>query len=125
MSNREIGYIGEETAAEYLRSKGYDILEQNYTIRGGEIDIIAVDGDTLVFVEVKCRTQRMGVERPAEAVDSRKTAFLVRCAERYVFEKSDIAGEMPVRFDCIEIYFQDRLQFTVSEINHIKGIDVY
>ena len=50
------GYKGEAIAAEYLTKKGYEIVEKNFTVRGGEIDLIADDHGTLVFVEVKTRT---------------------------------------------------------------------
>ena len=125
MNSREKGYIGEETAAEYLRSIGYGILERNYTIKGGETDIIAVDGNTLVFVEVKCRVMRKDTESPCEAVDRKKTAMLVRCARNYIIAKKDVAGNMPVRFDCIEVMFPSVPFGEIAEINHIKGIDAY
>lgn len=53
---KRIGHKGEHIAAEYLRDKGYRILEQNYHTRFGEIDLVAQEGDSLVFVEVKTRT---------------------------------------------------------------------
>ena len=54
--NREIGNLGENIAAKYLESSGYHILDRNFRARQGELDIIAVDNDELVFVEVKTRT---------------------------------------------------------------------
>ena len=105
MNNKEKGYLGEALAAEYLRSLGYEIIEQNYTVRGGEIDIIAIDSGTLVIVEVKSRTACIDGERPAEALDKRKIRFLVRSADRYVFEKKELCADMPLRFDCVEVIF--------------------
>lgn len=55
-SSRKIGEKGEDIAVEYLEKKGWKILERNFYIRGGEIDIIALDGSELVFIEVKFRT---------------------------------------------------------------------
>ena len=55
MPNRTIGNYGEELACQYLKKQGYKILERNYRIRGGEVDIVARDQDYLVFVEVKAR----------------------------------------------------------------------
>lgn len=55
-SSRKIGEKGEDIAVEYLTKKGWKILERNFYIRGGEIDIIALDESTLVFIEVKFRT---------------------------------------------------------------------
>ncbi len=122
MNTRETGYCGEEAAAEYLRSLGYEIAETNYTIRGGEIDIIALDGNTLVFAEVK--TRRFGEMCAAEAVDSAKIQHIVRSAERYVTEKKQVTDSMQIRFDCIEVYFENVREGIKTKINHIKNIDV-
>ncbi len=124
MNTKEKGYLGEELAAEYLRSLGYEIIEQNYTVRGGEIDIIAIDGDTLVIVEVKSRTVCFDGERPAQAVDGRKIRFLVRSAERYVFEKKELCADMPLRFDCVEIIFNGDGNGK-TQIIHSKDFDAW
>ncbi len=55
MNNRREGLLGEHTSVEYLRSKGYGILERNYSTKFGEIDVIAEKGETVVFVEIKAR----------------------------------------------------------------------
>ncbi len=122
MNKKEKGYCGEEAAAEYLRSLGYEIAETNYTVRGGEIDIIALDGNTLVFIEVK--TRRKGEGSAAEAVDSAKIQRIVRSAERYIAEKEQAAEQMRLRFDCIEVYVESGREGIKTEINHIKNIDV-
>jgi len=105
MTNREKGELGESIAAEFLVKLGYEILERNYTIRGGEIDLIAKDGETLVFVEVKTRSGSDNYG--AEAVDERKCAFLLAAAERFVLEKNETASEMKARFDLVDISFPD------------------
>ncbi len=105
MTNREKGNLGEDIAAEYLQKLGYEILERNYTVRGGEIDIIAKDGNELVFVEVKTR---IGDDYPgAEAVDERKCAFLISAAERFVLDKNENTSDMTSRFDLVDICFPD------------------
>ena len=124
MNNKEKGYLGEALAAEYLRSLGYEIIEQNYTVRGGEIDIIAIDSGTLVIVEVKSRTACIDGERPAEALDKRKIRFLVRSADRYVFEKKELCADMPLRFDCIEVIFNGDGNVTPNII-HSKDFDAW
>ncbi len=118
MTNREKGNLGEDIAAEYLQSLGYEILERNYTVRGGEIDIIAKDSDALVFVEVKTR---IGDDYSgAEAVDVRKCAFLVSAAEKFVLDKNESASEMRARFDLVDIYFpEDGEQ---PKVRHSKNI---
>lgn len=71
MNRRKEGAYYENLVAEYLKTQGYEILEKNYRCRIGEIDLIAKEGETLVFVEVKYRRDdKMG--NPKEAVDSKK-----------------------------------------------------
>ena len=71
MNRRKIGQEQEELAAKYLEEKGYEILERNYRIRTGEIDLIARDARYLVFIEVKYR-KNLQMGDPLEAVDVRK-----------------------------------------------------
>lgn len=100
-SRTELGSAGEEYAANWLAERGYRILDRNVRYRGGEIDIIAMDGEELVFVEVKLRSgTRFG--RAAEAVDSRKLAFLLRAAGRYRQSHPDIE-DLIWRIDLIAI----------------------
>src|SRR6185437_3918670 len=80
--NRWLGDRGERAAARYLRSKGLRIITRGYRTRLGEIDLIARDGDTLVFVEVKSR--RRGV--PAEAVTLAKQRRLTLAALQFLAE---------------------------------------
>ena len=117
MKSRETGNLGEDIAAKYLTSLGYEIVERNYTVKGGEIDIIATFGETLVFVEVKTR---QGTEFPgAEAVDERKCKLLVSAAERFVLEKNELASEMNSRFDLIDICFH---RDGTTNVKHCKNI---
>ncbi len=118
MTNREKGNLGEDIAAEYLQRLGFEILERNYTIRGGEIDIIAKDSDTLVFVEVK--TRHGDDFSGAQAVDEKKCEFLVSAAERFVIEKDDTASDMKARFDLVDIYF-DKASGSPA-VRHYKNI---
>ena len=68
---KQVGSKGEVLAAEFLKDKGYRIIERNYKTPVGELDIIAKDGETLVFIEVKTRSNN-AFGYPFEAVDSRK-----------------------------------------------------
>lgn len=120
MTDKEKGYLGEEIAAEFLQSKGFEILERNYVIRGGELDIIAKDGETLVFVEVKTRTGT--AFSGAEAMDERKTSFMLRCAEKYVLDKKESAGDMKARFDLVQICFSEGNLEETPKIIHSKNI---
>ncbi len=83
MSTREKGIIGEGIAESFLMKQGMTILETNFKFGKGEIDIIARDGDVLVFVEVKSKmTEEDG--RPEDEVDDRKQRQIRRIAEGYL-----------------------------------------
>lgn len=103
-SQRVKGKIGEDVAVNYLKQNGYEILEQNYFYNHGEIDIVAKDGNVLVFVEVKSRrSTRFG--EPEESVTPKKQELLRRTAEGYVSEKN--IGEMDCRFDVVSVIMKD------------------
>lgn len=97
--SRVIGSEGERSAEKCLRDKGLRILERNYSTRRGEIDLVALDGDTLVFVEVKARAAaRFGL--PQETVGARKQHRLVKAAQSYLLQRG---WEGPARFDVVAI----------------------
>lgn len=83
---RELARQGEEAAARHLRERGMQLLCRNYRCPMGEIDIVARDGETVVFVEVKARCSR-GWGVPAEAVDRQKQARLARVARWFLLER--------------------------------------
>ena len=95
-----LGRRGEEVAERYLVSLGYRILERRYRTRTAEIDMIAEDGDTLVFVEVKTRSS-LAFGRPAEAVDGRKRARIAGAATVYLARRG--AAARSCRFDVVEV----------------------
>ena len=100
MNKRQTGSQYEEKAAEYMKQQGYRILERNYRCRQGEIDLIARDGEYLVFVEVKYRTT--GVSGyPAEAVDARKQQTIAKCAMHFLMKQGN--DDVPCRFDVVAI----------------------
>jgi len=84
-----IGAWGEDQAAEYLVKNGLKILQRNYRSREGEIDLIASDGDTLVFVEVKTRTND-AYGFPEEAVTEEKMEHIYNVAEEYLADHLEI-----------------------------------
>jgi putative endonuclease len=108
---RVFGSKGEDIAAEFLKQKGYKILKRNYTTPLGEADIIAKDNNTIVFVEVKARSNDT-YGQPFEAVDYRKQEKLKKIA-LYYLKHSNI--ELPVRFDVISIISKNGK----NEVNHI------
>lgn len=95
-----LGRRGEDIAARYLRRCGYRILERNFRAAGAEIDLVAADRETFVFVEVKTRS---GADfgMPAEAVDARKSERIRRAAAMYL--RRNRAAERPARFDIVAI----------------------
>lgn len=114
LNKKSFGDSGEYVAASYLKRNGYKILDKNFRIKLGEIDIIAKQKNTLIFCEVKTRNNSI-YGHPFESVNKRKQAKIKRIAEAYIqrfkLYKSD------VRFDVISIKKQDDL----FEINHIAG----
>lgn len=101
-----LGKRGEELAVAYLERLGYRVLVRNYRVRLGEVDIIAVDGDTLVFVEVKSRRGRE-VSRAFEVVTPRKQRQLSKVALEYI--GSHGKDGQPARFDVVAVLFAESL----------------
>lgn len=90
------GAAAETIAAAYLARRGLRVLERNWRIRGGELDLICQDGGTLVFVEVRLRT-RSDYGGAAESITLAKRRRLILAARHYLAGKS----EMPCRFDAV------------------------
>lgn len=99
-----LGRNGEDLANSLYRRAGYQVVERNYRVPEGEIDLIARRGSTVVFCEVKTRrTDHWGA--PVEAVAWRKQARLRRLAARWMRERG--AGEAEVRFDVVSVVVRD------------------
>lgn len=114
MDRRLLGRKAEALAVEHLRKQGLRIEERNFRCRLGEIDLVARDGATLVFVEVRSRTTvRFGF--PQESVGHRKQQRLRRIAQVYLYLQG--RGEAAVRFDVVSVSF-DR-QGNPERIEHI------
>lgn len=101
---RSLGERGERVAARYLRRRGYKIVARRHRSRYGEFDVIAVDGRTVVFVEVKTRRTDGGIA-PAEAVDLTRRRRMTRAANAFL--KSHALLECPARFDIIEVIWPE------------------
>lgn len=99
-NRREIGSEYEKDAGEFLKRQGFQILEYNYRCKKGEIDIIAREGEYLVFCEVKYR-KNTGKGYPSEAVNVRKQKILSQCAQYYLMTEG--RTDMPCRFDVVSI----------------------
>lgn len=99
-NRRAVGTWYERKAGEYLEALGYEIIQYNYRCKKGEIDLIARDGEYLVFCEVKYRSDS-GKGHPGEAVDLRKQRIISQCAMYYLLEKG--ISDLPCRFDVVGI----------------------
>ena len=119
MRAHKLGIAGEETAAKYLKSKGYEILSTRFKRHGGEIDIVCSvdtpdDGEIIVFVEVKTRSPN-AFGRPEMAVSRQKMKRIYRTAERFLHENPS-PGTL-CRFDVVAVYsVAGRL-----EVDHFKA----
>ena len=112
---KTLGNFGEDCAAKFLEDCGYTIVARNFRIRSAEIDIIAQIDGTIVFVEVKARSNiRHGL--PSEAVTGRKQKKIIEAAG--VFLQDENFCDCACRFDVVEIFLDDG---RVEEINHIEN----
>ena len=97
----EIGRWGEEVAARYLVRQGYKVLTRNYRTPAGELDIVAQDGNSIVFVEVKTRrTSSFGP--PQAAVTPKKAAHIIAAAQHYLLDTEQIEGDW--RIDVVAVF---------------------
>ena len=103
MKSREIGNLGEQTVSDYLVKNGYEILDRNFTVKGGEIDIIAKKNDTVCFVEVKTR-KHGSLTSGEEALTVAKRKHLICAAERYIKTLSYVPH---CRFDVAVVEMKD------------------
>ena len=112
MNNKQKGNFGEKIACRFLKEKNYSIIQTNYKIKSGEIDIIAYKCNEIIFIEVKSRINiRYGY--PAESVNLNKINKIRNTAKHYLLINK--IENKKIRFDVIEIYLKDK------KINHIEN----
>ena len=115
--NLETGRLGEDIARKYLEQKGYIIIDQNYKNKYAEIDLIAQDGDGLVFVEVKTRTgEQFGM--PEQSINRDKMLRLIRNARAYMAIKNQ--NNMNYRIDAVCIVLDRNKE--IERIDHYQNI---
>lgn len=102
MNRKQTGNLGEDLAAWFLISKGYDIIGGNYHSRYGEIDLIAEKDQKIVFVEVKTR-KNLSFGVPEESFTSKKVQSLVKCAEQYAEENGLVLDDWQIDLVAIEL----------------------
>lgn len=121
MKNKLLGKYGEDIVSNYISKNGMSIVKRNYSCKSGEIDIIASQGDTIVFIEVKTRTsEKYG--RPSQAVSVSKQRKLIKTALMFMTQKN--LFDYSCRFDVVEVnvdketksynitYIKDAFQYT-------------
>jgi putative endonuclease len=111
-----LGRLGERLAAEHLERLGFAIVARNHRTRFGEIDLVACDGTTLVFCEVKTRRGRGD---PWEALHPGKQAQVRRMARVYLSEAADRPRVARLRFDAIGVAIDGRGRLT--RLDHVEG----
>jgi len=111
LSKLSLGHYGEQIAKQYLAERGYAIIDQNYYTRYGEIDLIVAKNGTIIFVEVKTRTNT-AYGYPEDSISKKKKKSLVACAQRYMINKTQ-----PWQIDVIAI----TLEGNKAKVLHIEN----
>lgn len=111
------GFKGEALAASYLAKKGYKIIDKNFRAVGGELDIIALDGDTLAFVEVKARSSS-DFGTPLEAITPRKLKSIIKTAQFYKLKNPKLPDALRIDAVAIDLDSNDE----VKSIELVKNI---
>ena len=102
--HNDLGHRGERSAEKFLISSGYKILEKNWRYKKAELDLIAMDGEILVFIEVKTRSSlRHG--QPYDSISSQKRILMMDAATRYM---ESIGHEWAIRFDVVSVILNDK-----------------
>jgi putative endonuclease len=118
-TRHRLGRHGEKLAADHLVRRGYRIIDRNYRTRWGELDIVAYDGTTLAFCEVK--TRRMaGLQRdPLESIHLNKRSRIRKMASRWLVERTDRPRADELRFDAIGVTLD--LSGRLVRLEHLEG----
>jgi putative endonuclease len=118
---QRVGQVAEDLVAQRLIDRGWRVVERNARTRFGELDIVALDAATLVFVEVKAGRENsvFGPERPVLGVGPRKQLRIRRLATAWMSERRDAPYYSEIRFDAVGVTF-DRSGHIV-DLEHIEG----
>lgn len=102
---KDLGVLGETIAADYLEKNGYKIIARNYASSRGEIDIIAMEKDVLVFVEVRTRSGSQGHEHNLSSIDAKKQHQLSKMAVYFLQQNNGL--DKKARFDVVSVALSD------------------
>ena len=111
--SHELGRIGENIIADYIKKLGYKVVERNFACNQGEIDIVAKDKEELVFIEVKTRTD-ISYGEASEAVTDTKKRHLINSIKYYIYKQK--LENQPIRIDVAEVYINKGK----VKVNYIK-----
>lgn len=110
LTSRSIGNIGEDAVCSFLQRNGYEIVKRNFTVRGGEIDIIARKENMLAFVEVKTRKEG-SLTQGEEAINDYKKSHIIKTAEIFYYKLNEPCD---CRFDVAVVQVSDK------KVTHLK-----
>ncbi|MBT3168488.1 MAG: YraN family protein [Candidatus Cloacimonetes bacterium] len=113
--NAHLGMVGENLAVSFLKRNGYKILAQNYHSAYGEIDIVAIGTDTLIFIEVK--TRKSNLEKALSSISNAKQKKIIKTAYCFLQQHPEFE-DFPTRFDAVAIIQKKDNTF---KINHLKN----
>ena len=123
---QSLGRRGENAVIRLLRSKDYRILAHNWKIKAGELDIVALDGNEIVFVEVKTRScllpEQLTYGRPSQAVGTAKQRHIITAAKNYL--RAHPGNTLQPRIDVIEVYLKKTKEGApphLLNIHHIRN----
>lgn len=112
---QKIGKLGEKIAKNYLKKKGYKILEQNYHTRYGEIDLVILKEEKIIFVEVKTRTSKE-FGWPEESISRKKLTHLILAAQIFL-QKNKLTK--PWQIDCLSLEFNSGEEPIITHLENI------
>ena len=115
----QLGRLGEQLAAEHLIRRGFQIVERNYRTRWGELDIVAYDGRTLAFCEVKTRRLSPSGRSPLESVHTLKRSKVRKMAGRWLIDRTDRPHADILRFDAIGVTLDPSGR--LLSLEHLEG----
>lgn len=126
MNKREFGWVGEESAEEYLNAHGFETVGKNVYVGRCEIDLIVKSDTHILFVEVKTRRQLPDVHspygRPATAVNAAKRNNLLTAVRRYIHERRETLCDLQPRIDIVEVYVDPRSDdYRVLDVKHFPN----
>ena len=116
LTRREVGAKGEKLAEEHLKRRGYKIVERNFRCRQGEVDIIAQQGECLVFVEVRTK-KSYGYGTPEESITIAKSERLISLADSYIQTLDTPPPSWRIDVVAVELTPDDK----VSRLDHIEN----